>query len=145
MELPLLEQCLIKWFINSKYFRVKLIFDILIENFTTQDGLVFLLVRFLFESCSTPFQDTNYGINLITRVRVVTIIGAEFQQPITANFDNNQCVACHRPQCTTHFQNYPLDELVMPAPFQDATNFDHSNISNTDRQAIRDWCATLGL
>jgi len=74
-----------------------------------------------------------------------TIIGAEFQQPITANFDNNQCVACHRPQCTTHFQNYPLDELVMPAPFQDATNFDHSNIANADRQAIRDWCATLGL
>ena len=74
-----------------------------------------------------------------------TIIGAEFQQPITANFDNNQCVACHHPQCTTHFQNYPLDELVMPAPFQDATNFDHSNIANADRQAIRDWCATLGL
>ena len=74
-----------------------------------------------------------------------TIIGAEFQQPITANFDNNQCVSCHRPQCTTHFQNYPLDELVMPPPFQNATDFDHSNISNTDRQAIRDWCATLGL
>jgi hypothetical protein len=74
-----------------------------------------------------------------------TIIGAEFQQPITANFDNNQCVSCHRPQCTTHFQNYPLDELVMPPPFLDATNFDHSNIANADRQAIRDWCATLGL
>ena len=74
-----------------------------------------------------------------------TIIGAEFQQPITTNFDNNQCVSCHRPQCTTHFQNYPLDELVMPPPFLDATNFDHSNIANADRQAIRDWCATLGL
>lgn len=74
-----------------------------------------------------------------------TIIGAEFQQPITTNFDNNQCVSCHRPQCTTHFQNYPLDELVMPPPFLDATNFDHSNIANADRQAIRDWCATLEL
>ena len=74
-----------------------------------------------------------------------TIIGAEFQQPITTNFDNNQCVSCHRPQYTTHFQNYPLDELVMPPPFLDATNFDHSNIANADRQAIRDWCATLGL
>ena len=73
------------------------------------------------------------------------VVGEEWGQPKTTNFDNNQCVACHRPQCTTHFQNYPLDELVMPAPFQNATNYDHSNIANADRQAIRDWCATLEL
>ena len=98
-------------------------------------------------SCNRPVKIPNTDELLvpITANGPYTIIGAEFQQPITANFDNNQCVACHRPQCTTHFQNYPLDELVMPAPFQDATNFDHSNIANADRQAIRDWCATLGL
>jgi hypothetical protein len=38
-----------------------------------------------------------------------------------------------------------LDELKMPPPFENATEFDHSNISNADRQAIRDWCITLGL
>ncbi len=73
-----------------------------------------------------------------------SIIGAEFQQPFTTNIQNS-CTTCHRPACTEHFQNYPLDELAMPAPFENATDFDHSNISNADRQAIRDWCATLGL
>lgn len=81
----------------------------------------------------------------ITGNEPYSIVGAEFQQPTTANFDKNKCVTCHRPQCTEHFQNYPLDELVMPPPFQNATNFDHSETVNTDRQAIRDWCATLGL
>ena len=33
----------------------------------------------------------------------------------------------------------------MPAPFQNAINYDHSNIANADRKAIRDWYATLGL
>ena len=31
----------------------------------------------------------------------------------------------------------------MPAPFTNATAFDHSTISDADRHAIRDWCATL--
>lgn len=72
------------------------------------------------------------------------VLGAEFQQPFTTNIQNS-CTSCHRPQCTQHFENYPLDELVMPPPFQNATDFDHSNISNEDRQAIRDWCNTLNL
>ena len=55
------------------------------------------------------------------------------------------CTSCHRPQCTQHFENYPLDELTMPPPFQNATDFDHSSISDADRQAIRDWCNTLNL
>jgi len=33
----------------------------------------------------------------------------------------------------------------MPAPFENATEFDHSTISNEDRQAIRDWCNSLNL
>ncbi len=73
-----------------------------------------------------------------------SIIGAEFQQPHTTDIQNS-CTSCHRPQCTQHFENYPLDELVMPAPFQNATDFDHSTISNTDREAIRNWCNSLGL
>ena len=72
------------------------------------------------------------------------VIGEEFKQPFTTNIQNS-CTSCHRPQCTQHFENYPLDELVMPPPFQNATDFDHSNISNEDRQAIRDWCNTLNL
>lgn len=72
------------------------------------------------------------------------VIGEEWQQPHTTNIQNS-CTSCHRPQCTDHFQNYPLDELQMPAPFANATEFDHSTISNADRQAIRDWCATLNL
>ena len=74
-----------------------------------------------------------------------SVVGQEFGQPKTALFTNNQCTACHRPQCTSHFQNYPLDELKMPAPFLNATNFDHSDIATMDRQEIREWCKTLGL
>ena len=73
-----------------------------------------------------------------------SIIGEEFHQPFTSNIENS-CTSCHRPQCTKHFENYPLDELVMPAPFENATEFDHSTISNEDRQAIRDWCNSLNL
>lgn len=73
-----------------------------------------------------------------------SIIGEEFHQPQTTNIQNS-CTSCHRPQCTQHFENYPLDELVMPPPFQNATDFDHSSISEEDRQAIRDWCDSLNL
>jgi hypothetical protein len=38
-----------------------------------------------------------------------------------------------------------LDELTMPPPFENATDFDHSSISDADRQAIRNWCNTLNL
>lgn len=73
-----------------------------------------------------------------------SVIGAEFQQPHTTTITNS-CTSCHRPQCTQHFENYPLDELVMPPPFENATDFDHSAISTEDREAIRNWCNTLGL
>ena len=81
----------------------------------------------------------------LTSNQPYSVVGQEFGQPKTALFTNNQCTACHRPQCTSHFQNYPLDELKMPAPFLNATNFDHSDISTMDRQEIREWCKTLGL
>lgn len=74
-----------------------------------------------------------------------SIIGAEFQQPRTTTNIQNSCTSCHRPQCTKHFENYPLDELRMPPPFQNITDFDHSSISEADRQAIRDWCETLNF
>ena len=73
-----------------------------------------------------------------------SVIGEEFRQPFNVNIQNS-CTTCHRPQCTEQFQNYPLDELVMPPPFENITQFDHSEISQVDRQAIRDWCQTLGL
>jgi hypothetical protein len=73
-----------------------------------------------------------------------SVIGEEFRQPFNANIQNS-CTTCHRPQCTEQFQNYPLDELVMPPPFKNITEFDHSEISQVDRKAIRDWCQTLGL
>ena len=81
----------------------------------------------------------------LTSNQPYSVVGQEFGQPKTALFTNNQCTACHRPQCTSHFQNYPLDELVMPAPFLNANNFDHSDIATADRQEIRDWCKTLGI
>jgi hypothetical protein len=73
-----------------------------------------------------------------------SVIGQEFHQPYTTNIQNS-CTSCHRPQCTQHFENYPLDELTMPPPFENATDFDHSSISDADRQAIRNWCNTLNL
>ena len=81
----------------------------------------------------------------LTSNKPYSVVGQEFGQPKTALFTNNQCTACHRPQCTSHFQNYPLDELKMPAPFLNATNFDHSDIATMDRQEIREWCKTLGI
>ena len=81
----------------------------------------------------------------LTSNQPYSVVGQEFGQPKTALFTNNECTACHRPQCTSHFQNYPLDELKMPAPFLNATNFDHSDIATMDRQEIREWCKTLGL
>lgn len=80
----------------------------------------------------------------ITGKEPYTIIGSEFDQPYTTDIQNS-CTSCHRPQCTKHFENYRLDELEMPPPFQNATDFDHSTISNEDRKAIRDWCKTLDL
>jgi len=89
-------------------------------------------------------MDTSELLVPITGNEPYIVLGAEFQEPFTTNIQNS-CTSCHRPQCTQHFENYPLDELVMPPPFQNATDFDHSNISNEDRQAIRDWCNTLNL
>ena len=80
----------------------------------------------------------------ITGNEAYSVVGQEFHQPYTTDIQNS-CTSCHRPQCTEHFQNYPLDELVMPPPFQNATEFDHNTISDADRQAIRDWCKTLGF
>ena len=89
-------------------------------------------------------MDTSELLVPITGNEPYIVIGTEFQQPFTTNIQNS-CTSCHRPKCTQHFENYPLDELVMPPPFQNATDFDHSTISNEDRQAIRDWCSTLNL
>ncbi len=80
----------------------------------------------------------------ITGLNPYWVVGQGWPQtPSTTT--QNSCTTCHRQACTEHFQNYPLDELVMPAPFENATDFDHSNISNADRQAIRNWCNTLNL
>ena len=73
-----------------------------------------------------------------------SVIGQEFRQAPTTNIQNS-CTSCHRPQCTQHFENYPLDELVIPPTFQNATDFDHSSIFDADRKAIREWCTTLNL
>ena len=73
-----------------------------------------------------------------------SIIGEEFRPPYTSTIQNT-CTSCHRPQCTQHFENYPLDELVMPPPFQNWKDFDHSTIYKADREAIRNWCKTLNL
>ena len=89
-------------------------------------------------------MDTSELLVPITGNEPYIVIGTEFQQPFTTNIQNS-FTSCHRPQCTQHFENYPLDELVMPPPFQNATDFDHSTISNEDRQAIRDLCSTLNL
>jgi len=89
-------------------------------------------------------SDTSESLVPFTGNNPYSIIGQEFHQPHTTNIQNS-CTSCHRPQCTQHFENYPLDELTMPPPFQNATDFDHSSISDADRQAIRDWCNTLNL
>lgn len=88
--------------------------------------------------------DTSELLLPLTGLSPYSVVGQDWQQPHTTNIQNS-CTSCHRPQCTDHFQNYPLDELVMPAPFQNATDFDHSSISNADREAIRNWCNTLNL
>lgn len=88
--------------------------------------------------------DTSESLVPFTGNNPYSIIGQEFDQTHTTNIQNS-CTSCHRPQCTQHFENYPLDELTMPPPFQNATDFDHSSISDADRQAIRDWCNTLNL
>ena len=89
-------------------------------------------------------SDTSESLVPFTGNNPYSIIGQEFHQPHTTNIQNS-CTSCHRPQCTQHFENYPLDELTMPPPFQNATDFDHSSISDADRKAIRDWCNTLNL
>lgn len=89
--------------------------------------------------------DTSELLLPMTGLDPYYVIGKEWRQPYTTSNIKNSCTSCHRPQCTDHFQNYPLDELKMPAPFQNATQFDHTNISKEDREAIRNWCKTLNL
>ena len=89
-------------------------------------------------------SDTSESLVPFTGNNPYSIIGQEFHQPHTTNIENS-CTSCHRPQCTQHFDNYPLDELTMPPPFQNATDFNHNSISDADRQAIIDWCNTLNL
>lgn len=88
--------------------------------------------------------DTTQLMLPLTGKATYTIVGQEWIQPRASTIQNS-CTSCHRPQCTDHFQNYPLDELVMPAPFKNATDFDHSDISNEHRIAIRNWCKSLNL
>lgn len=89
-------------------------------------------------------SDTSESLVPFTGNNPYSIIGQEFHQPHTTDIQNS-CTSCHRPQCTQHFENYPLDELTMPPPFENATEFDHNSISDEDRKAIRDWCNTLNL
>lgn len=89
-------------------------------------------------------EDSTELLVPVTGKGPYSIIGEEFGPILTTDIDNS-CTSCHRPQCTEFFQNYPLDELEMPPPFENTTEFDHSEISCEDRQAIRDWCETLGL
>jgi len=88
--------------------------------------------------------DTSELLVPVTGLNPYSVVGQAWKQPKTTNIQNS-CTSCHRPQCTQHYENYPLDELVMPPPFENATDFDHSSISNADRQAIRDWCNSLNL
>ena len=89
-------------------------------------------------------MDTSELLVPTTGYEPYIVIGDEFQQPYTSDIQNS-CTTCHRPQCTEHFQNYPLDELIMPPPFENVNDYDHSIISNEDREAIREWCNTLNL
>ena len=89
-------------------------------------------------------DDSSELLLPMTGLAPYTLVGEEWQKPHSTDIENS-CTSCHRPQCTDHFQNYPLDELMMPPPFQNASDFDHSTISSADRQEIRDWCQTLGL
>ncbi len=88
--------------------------------------------------------DTSELLLPFTGLEAYSVVGQEWPQPQTTDIQNS-CTSCHRPQCTQHFENFPLDELTMPPPFENATDFDHSNISNADREAIRNWCNTLNL
>lgn len=92
-----------------------------------------------------PEDNTKPLVPLITSAdSPYYILGEEFPEPYTKEFPNNTCTSCHRPQCTDHFQLFPLDEMQMPGAFYNL-DYDHSTISNADRQAIRDWCNTLNL
>ena len=73
------------------------------------------------------------------------VIGKEFEQPHHNKALKNSCTSCHRPQCTKHFENYPLDELVMPPPFGSAHKIDNNTQSKKDREEIREWCKSLKL
>ncbi|MGA0283104.1 MAG: hypothetical protein ACO3M5_00190 [Saprospiraceae bacterium] len=88
--------------------------------------------------------DTSELLVPLTGLGPYTMVAEAWQAPPMNNIQNS-CTSCHRPACTQHFENYPLDELTMPAPFQNATDFDHSTISNADREAIRNWCNSLNL
>ncbi len=61
-------------------------------------------------------EDTTELLVPITGNGPYSIVGAEFGPLYESDIDNS-CTSCHRPQCTEQWQNYPLDELQMPAPF----------------------------
>ena len=102
---------------------------------------------FLHTPAVDQLRDPNDTSDLLlpqTGLAPYILVGQEWQKPHTTDIQNS-CSSCHRAQCTSHFQNYPLDALEMPPPFQDASHFDHSDISDADRQEIREWCNTLDL
>ena len=80
----------------------------------------------------------------LTGLGPYSVVGEEFEPLYTTELSNS-CTSCHRAQCTQHFENFPLDALQMPPPFSSATDFDHSAASAADRQAVREWCASLDL
>ena len=61
-------------------------------------------------------EDTTELLVPVTGNGPYSIVGAEFGPLYESDIDNS-CTSCHRPQCTEQWQNYPLDELQMPAPF----------------------------
>ena len=64
--------------VSMNSFGVKLMFDISNELSTKQDGLVFLLVRFLLESLLPPVNEwINLNIGFIFKVRYILLLVSE--------------------------------------------------------------------
>ena len=83
------------------------------------------------------------------------VVGEEFSQPpgrkgdqklasVPKELEGSTCVECHRPQCLPDFFNIKLDELAMPAPFDDIhKTMDPTSVA--DREELRKWCKSLKI
>ena len=75
------------------------------------------------------------------------VVGDGFPQPPgrdVAPLKDNKCTECHRAQCIPKFFNVRLDELQMPAPFDEIHKETDSEMI-ADREALRKWCQTLNI